>query len=174
MRALLLALLAISATAQPVASLRLGAPLPEADVSPGLRATAGTLFGTTGAFVGGGSAALGVVMVGFVAGDCSPFGCAGTVPDLTVPLVVAFASGGALGSAVAVHLIATDAGRRYGTRAADVGFRRDDWARALAGALVGTVPELLAVALIGPSEGGGEWIAVPIAQGLGTGLALAL
>lgn len=167
MRALSLVLLAVSASAQPVAPLRLGAAFPEADVPTGVRVVSGTAFGTAGALIGGGGAALGVLLTA-----CGPFGCTG--PDLTVPLVVAFTAGGAIGSAVLVEMVARDAGWPGLGRPADLGLRPGDGWRALAGAAVGTVPGLLIVALVGPTEGGGEWLAVPLAQGIGTGIALGL
>ena len=167
MRVLVLALLAGSASAQPVASLRLDAALPEADGPRGIRVVSGTAFGTAGALIGSGGAALGVLLAA-----CGPFGCTG--PDLMVPLVVAFSAGGAVGSAVLVEMVARDLGWGGFGRPADLGLRHGDGWRALAGAAGGTIPGLLVVALIGPTEGGGEWLAVPIAQGLGTGLALSL
>jgi hypothetical protein len=172
MRAVLLSLLVAStligsAAAQPVVSPRLGTALPEAAVPAGGRAVAGTAFGTAGAIVGGGGAALGVLLTA-----CGPFGCTG--PDLTVPLIVAFSAGGAVGSAVLIEAVARDLGWGGYRRPADLGLRRGDGWRALAGAAVGTVPGLVAVALIGPTESGGEWLAVPIAQGIGTGIALSL
>ena len=169
--------LATSARAQPVVPLApagLGPSFASSTgPSPAGRAAAGALLGTTGAFVGGGSAALGVLAVAYVIGDCSPFGCAGPVPDLSAPLVVAFTAGGAVGSAVMIGLTSSGAAGWRSREPLEL-FAPGAWRRALAGAALGSVPGLLVVALVGPSEGGVEWVAVPIAQGIGTGIALSL
>ena len=161
--------LATSASAQPVAfdpSVRAGL-VAASDVSPVTRAAAATAFGTVGAVLGSGGAILGVFLTA-----CGPFGCADS--DLAAPFVAAFVVGGVVGSAVLVELVARDVGWTGFGRPVDLGLRRGDGWRALAGAAVGTVPGLLVVALVGPSEGGVEWVAVPIAQGIGTGIALSL
>ena len=168
--ALLVALLTASASAQPLAS-SFGAaawsPTPS-DVPPGVVVVSGAAFGTAGALIGSGGAALTLAFIAFTSDDGDLFGSGSALP-----YAVAFTAGGAVGSAVMIGMVSEGlAGRWAGP--VDSGLRPGDWRRALVGAAVGSVPGLLTVALIGPSEGGLEWIAVPIAQGIGAGFAIGL
>ena len=166
---LALLLLAPAASAQPLAASP-ASPVSWSLTTPDDRSASDVVsaiaVGTGGAIIGAGAGALGALFVAVSADDCRRIGCDG--PTF---YVVALSAGGMVGSAVLVEMVARDLGwGRFWH--VDTGLRPGDGWRALAGAAIGTVPGLLTVALIGPTEGGGEWIAVPIAQGLGTGIAL--
>ncbi|MEM7787664.1 MAG: hypothetical protein AAF594_08050 [Bacteroidota bacterium] len=184
-RPLLLALaLAGSAAAQPVApsasgvrlavaadDLRLGAT----DPAPVYTGAIATLFGTSGAFLGAGGSAITLLLVELVIRECSPFGCPDGGGDEGLPAryIAAYVAGGVAGAAISVRAFGAAPRSPYALLP-DPGIESDDWKRALVGALVGTLPGITAALLIPPSEAGVEWIAVPIAQGLGAGIAVAL
>jgi len=165
--ALLAVLLTAAASAQPVAlplpPARLAVVVlngvPREDAGSGLRFVVGTSMAVGGSIVGAGLGALTVLALALDASDRA--------------LVVGFTAGGVVGSALAVAVATEALGLPTLWPAPSAAFRRDDWLRALAGAAAGSVPGLLiATGLQG--EDPGWWLAVPIAQALGAGLAIAL
>ena len=176
--ALVPALLAAAAYAQPVTSVRplatdarlvvaleAGFPDDPSDVYRGAVA-GGTALG--GALLGS-AGAVGLLVIGtVVAYDCSPFGCGESVPDLFTPAAVSVMVGGAVGGTVAVALMTGSMRSPSGALA----LRPGDWRRALVGSLIGTLPGALVALAVDGS--GVEWVAVPITQSIGAGIAVGL
>ncbi len=179
MRPLLLALVLTAAVrAQPVATaapraVQRAISLDGADPSPAYPVAVGSSLAISGATVGAGGGAVVVFVVAYVLSDCSPFGCGETFPDIALPTAIAFTAGGILGSTVIVRLASDAPTVRWPWLLPDLGLELGAWRKALAGAVVGSIPGLL-VATGLQDAGPGWWFAVPVAQGLGAGIALAL
>ncbi|WP_412070336.1 hypothetical protein [Rubrivirga sp. IMCC43871] len=125
-------------------------------------ATAGSLIG---------SSLSAVVVVLAAASQCGFSGCSEDEGEVQRLAAVSGVVGGAVGSAMVVGwMSATPQGRSF-FPSVDVG--SGDWRRALVGAAVGTVPGVL-VAALGGSETSLLWLAVPVSQGIGAGVAVGL
>ena len=170
MRTLALALLAVSASAQPVRPLAVGVP---AAPSPLYRAGTATVVGGIGALTGGGLAALGTGFVILAANECGFDGCPGGHPGGEGLIAAAFVVGGVVGSTVFLRAIGEPEASYRGIVPYH-GIGRDDWRRGLVGSLVGSAVGLGVAVLLPTTEGGTEWLAVPVAQGLGAGLAISV
>lgn len=179
MRVLALALLSLAAVAraQPVTPSPPASPDHAGDagagVSPAYRVGMGSLLASTGAAGAGGLAALSVNLIALGLNGCGFDGCPGDPPDLDAMLVTSLAVGGIAGGTLVLRAVGQTRAEYRGILPYP-GIGPDDWRRGLVGALVGTLPGIAVAVLIGPTESGAEWVALPLAQGLGAGLAIGL
>ena len=177
-----LVLLAVAADAQPVVST-LGAERPAFDqirlvsgeTSPFYRGAVASAMGTAGAMAVGGSAALATGLIVLGVRGCGFDGCPGPEPDFGALVTTVYVIGGAVGSTLLLRMVSQSRPDPRGLLP-DLGLDADDWRRGVVGTIVGTGVGVGVALLVGEvrGESGAEWLAVPIAQGLGAGVAIAL
>lgn len=171
---LLVGLLSLSASAQPLAfaphqSFDLAPADPTVRVDPALFASSASLA-TLAAAGASGATVLYLLMTSCACGDDG--GRQGRL------LVLSGAASGWVASTLAMVVLGQPADIRAmvlpGTHEIWTPLGRTDWQRGLIGGLVGTAIGAGTILLVGPGESGLGWAALPLAQGIGTGLAVSL